>query len=1174
MPLFRSHGLMSGRSTNNITNSSVSDVRCEASEFSSSSKCAPARTNTYQLVIASDGGESYVAMIYDKIDWIQGTGKNPNLPDAKAQAGLIAGNGGPHYSLRGSGTDQVSSLNKRSNINEDGVWAFRIGRIGDQVEQPDLNVNLESSSEASSSCAAGGFTSCHSSANCVDYEPGFCCQCTRGFYGNGRVCLQNGTHVPVRFNGKVKGVLNGMAIDDADLFSYILPQDGRSYTAVAKIPERLGYDLQSVIVLGTSIGWLFSTSARGAPNGFMLTGGLFNYTADINFFQTGQKVQVHQSFLGLDVFSHMRVDTRLHGSLPLVPVGKSIEIVDLKMEFTRVAPGTIRSRSSHTYRVEGTSVDNPFSLVQTIEYNECPWAAPVPPELDTTTMKVGKNYIVYDSTQGIGRYAITSTITPVDGNDPCKENKDKCGPNSSCVVEGDNFRCICNLGYEQHYNYEATDINPDDPPQCVDINECQIGTSTCDVTAVCINYPGSYRCECPPGHSGDGYTCTNNSPPDCRQVRDLCDPFAECIYSRSSDSYICSCQPGYHGDGLVCHREPTESCEIENNCHPEADCRLDESAQEYICVCRSGYQGDGYVCMRSGGHDGHGREEAVPPPICVLGSCYCSTGYEYDDLRGVCVPVTEVVSSAETNNNNEMQCDVLPQMCDINAVCMYNSNIGRYACKCKTGYAGSGRECSPQDFCSSHSECSAYGECAYDSAELRYSCRCREGFTGDGKECRPKSDVGCDILRNCDSNAQCTWDSAQTKYACECQPGYKGDGLMCQEDLESCNVLQNCGENAECGYESESRSYKCQCLPGYEGDGFRCRSAVPCYQDPLVCDANAVCSVDQRSREWTCQCKPGYQGDGHTCKEVIPMSGGDFLVVTKGMSLIKVPLGNGRAVPLVVEPFQTAIGLDIDCPNQQIYWSDVATRTIKMASFNGTDRGTFLDDEIGSPEGLAIDPVSQTIYWTDSLKDTIEVASLKSKLRATIISTGLVNPRGIAVFPQRGRLFWSDWNRDYPKIEYSGLDGRERQILVGEGLALPNSLVVDKNTEELCWADAGTHKIECVGIDGRNRRNYVSKIKYPFGLAIGPESFYWSDWETKKVERASRQSGELSTGYDVHLGGTGKLYGIVYVAATCPNVYSPCDYNSCGEERLCLPNARNGRSCICPDGAVNCQNLL
>lgn len=66
-------------------------------------------------MIASDGGESYIAIVYDKIDWIQGTGKNPNMPDAKAQAGLISGNG-PHFSLRGSGTDQVTSLNKYVHI--------------------------------------------------------------------------------------------------------------------------------------------------------------------------------------------------------------------------------------------------------------------------------------------------------------------------------------------------------------------------------------------------------------------------------------------------------------------------------------------------------------------------------------------------------------------------------------------------------------------------------------------------------------------------------------------------------------------------------------------------------------------------------------------------------------------------------------------------------------------------------------------------------------------------------------------------------------------------------------------------------------------------------------------------------------------------------------------------
>lgn len=171
-----------------------------------------------------------------------------------------------------------------------------------------------------------------------------------------------------------------------------------------------------------------------------------NYTADINFFQTGQKVQVHQSFLGLDVFSHLKVDTRMHGTIPLVPVGKTIEVNNIKMDLTRVSPGMLRSTSSHSYTVEGTSIENPFRVEQTFEYEECPWASPVPEELETMSMKIGRNYIVYDLSQEIVRYAITSKVMPVAGEDPCKENKDKCRPNSSCVVEGDEFKCICDRG--------------------------------------------------------------------------------------------------------------------------------------------------------------------------------------------------------------------------------------------------------------------------------------------------------------------------------------------------------------------------------------------------------------------------------------------------------------------------------------------------------------------------------------------------------------------------------------------------------------------------------------------------------------------------------------------------------------------------------------------------------
>jgi len=69
--------------------------------------------NTFQVVIATNGQDSFVMFAYpdNGIQWIQGVGKNPNLPDARAQAGFVSGDG-RYYLLEGSGSDQVSNLNK------------------------------------------------------------------------------------------------------------------------------------------------------------------------------------------------------------------------------------------------------------------------------------------------------------------------------------------------------------------------------------------------------------------------------------------------------------------------------------------------------------------------------------------------------------------------------------------------------------------------------------------------------------------------------------------------------------------------------------------------------------------------------------------------------------------------------------------------------------------------------------------------------------------------------------------------------------------------------------------------------------------------------------------------------------------------------------------------------
>ncbi len=43
------------------------------------------------------------------------------------------------------------------------------------------------------------------------------------------------------------------------------------------------------------------------------------------------------------------------------------------------------------------------------------------------------------------------------------------------MVDGDSYSCICNLGYEQRYNYEEEEsddpVDQTSPPECIDIGK-------------------------------------------------------------------------------------------------------------------------------------------------------------------------------------------------------------------------------------------------------------------------------------------------------------------------------------------------------------------------------------------------------------------------------------------------------------------------------------------------------------------------------------------------------------------------------------------------------------------------------------------------------------------------------------------------------------------------------
>jgi nidogen (entactin) len=75
------------------------------------------------------------------------------------------------------------------------------------------------------------------------------------------------------------------------------------------------------------------------------------------------------------------------------------------------------------------------------------------------------------------------------------------------------------------------------------------------------------------------------------------------------------------------------------------------------------------------------------------------------------------------------------------------------------------------------------------------------------------------------------------------------------------------------------------------------------------------------------------------------------------------------------------------------------------------------------------------------------------------------------------------------------MDGTHRKILVDKDLGVPNGLYYDNKRQEICWGDAKTRRIECIGKDGSNRRVVTQQSNiYPFDLSEIRSNIYWSDW--------------------------------------------------------------------------------
>ncbi|KAF4102024.1 hypothetical protein G5714_016824 [Onychostoma macrolepis] len=270
--------------------------------------------------------------------------------------------------------------------------------------------------------------------------------------------------------------------------------------------------------------------------------------------------------------------------------------------------------------------------------------------------------------------------------------------------------------------------------------------------------------------------------------------------------------------------------------------------------------------------------------------------------------------------------------------------------------------------------------------------------------------------------------------------------------------------------------------------------------------------------------------------DVTPPPSGTSLLYAQGQQIGVLPL-NGtqmekqRSSVLLALHGSIVVGIDYDCRERKVYWTDLAGRTINRASLGpGSEPEIVINTALTSPEGLAIDVARRRLFWVDSTSDKIETANLDGSDRRVLFDTDLVNPRAIIVDSPTGTLYWTDWNREAPKIESSSVDGRNRRVLVQDGIGLPNALTYDSNTRQVCWADAGTKRLECISPNGTGRLVVHSNLNYPFSMVAFANHYYYTDWRRDGVIAFNREN--QST--DEHLPDQrSHLYGITVAPPHC-----------------------------------------
>ena len=466
------------------------------------------------------------------------------------------------------------------------------------------------------------------------------------------------------------------------------------------------------------------------------------------------------------------------------------------------------------------------------------------PEGDFTTPAPTTTQAPEECDLGSGWELVDNICTDID---ECTEKTHDCASRAHCINTDGSYDCECWEGLTGNGFLHTLPHGTG----CPDINECNTGTSDCDLAvATCSNLNPGYECICnDPNAEGDGTLsgtgCGGADVDECALGTHICNNNIG-ICTNTEGSHTCSCPSGYEGDGIRKSEGGNGCTDIDecntgaHNCDANATCKNKDGT--FKCTCNDGFDGDGTdgtcsdidECLAN---TADCQENSSCVNIDGGFNCECNAGFV--DADGICTDENECTDNTHECWDNS-SCDNMP---------------GSYQCICDAGFK---RPANGKEICKDIDECddgvNGSPACADNTVCTNtvgsFECTCAAGFgrCSDLDECTDGS-------HTCDDNASC--QNTLGTYTCTCNEGFVGQEVC--EDIDECtDGSQQCSSEATCS--NTDGSYDCSCPSGFEGDGSNtgvgCQDIDECLTNTADCQVDSTCVNFDGG--FNCECNSGF----------------------------------------------------------------------------------------------------------------------------------------------------------------------------------------------------------------------------------------------------------------------------------------------------------------------------